>query len=132
MTDKIRIRKKSKSRINFSFNKEVLDISTGMRKSKSDLDYLTNLLKTMGYLRDTRGSFENMIYDQKFIALGTYAQSTLTLYENIHAPTMIKMFKDLNHFISQQQRTYLADYIPMYKRYWKELEEEVEKYINNI
>jgi len=130
MTDKIR--KKSKSRINFSFNKEVLDISKGIRKSTSNLEYLENLLKTMEYMSDTKESFENMIYDQEFIALGEYARSALTMYEEIYTPTMIKLFKDLIHFISQRQRTYLVDYVPMYKRNLKELEEEVEKYINNI
>ena len=132
MTDKIRIRKKSKSRINFSFNKEVLDISKGIRKSTSNLEYLENLLKTMEYMSDTKESFENMIYDQEFIALGEYARSALTMYEEIYTPTMIKLFKDLIHFISQRQRTYLVDYVPMYKRNLKELEKEVEKYINNI
>jgi CheY-like chemotaxis protein len=132
MTDKIRMRKKNKSRIHFSFNREVLDISKGIRKSKSNLEYLENLLKTMEYMRDTKESFEEMIYDQEFIALSEYARSALVKYEEIHAPTMIKMFKDLNHFIAQRQRTYLVDYVPMYKRNWKELEEEVEKYIQNM
>ena len=132
MTDKIRMRKSNKNRINFSFNKNVLDIEKGIRKAKGDLAYLENLLKTMEYLRGTRDAFENMIYDQEFIALGEYARTTLTLYEDIYAPTMIKMFKDLNYFISQKQRTYLVDYVPMYKKNWEALEEEVEKYINNV
>ena len=132
MTDKIRMRKSNKNRINFSFNKNVLDIEKGIRKSKGDLAYLENLLKTMEYLRGTRDAFENMIYDQEFIALGEYARTTLTLYEDIYAPTMIKMFKDLNYFISQKQRTYLVDYVAMYKKNWEALEEEVEKYINNV
>ena len=132
MTDKIRMRKSNKNRINFSFNKNVLDVEKGIRKAKGDLAYLENLLKTMEYLRGTRDAFENMIYDQEFIALGEYARTTLTLYEDIYAPTMIKMFKDLNYFISQKQRTYLVDYVVMYKKNWKALEEEVEKYINNV
>ncbi len=132
MTDEIRMRKSNKNRINFSFNKNVLDIEKGIRKAKGDLAYLENLLKTMEYLRGTRDAFENMIYDQEFIALGEYARTTLTLYEDIYAPTMIKMFKDLNYSISQKQRTYLVDYVSIYKKNWKALEEEAEKYINNV
>ena len=132
MNDKIRMRKKNKSQINFLFNPEVLDISKGVITSKSNLEYLKSLLETMEYLRETKGQFENMIYNQEFIALADYAQSTLILYEHIYAPAMIKMFKDLNYFISQQQRTYILDYIEIYQKNWKELEEEVEKYIQSI
>ena len=132
MTDKIRMRKNNKNRINFSFNKDVLDVAKGIRKAKGDLAYLGNLLKTMESLRGTRDAFENMIYDQEFIALGEYARTTLTLYEDIYAPTMISMFKDLNYFISQKQRTYLVDYVSIYKKNFEALEEEVEKYINNV
>ena len=132
MNDKIRLRKKNKSKIIFLFNKEVLDISKGVITSKSNLAYLENLLKTMEELRETRDTFEDMIYNQEFIALGEYARSILALYESIYAPTMIKMFKDLNYFISQQQRIYVLDYIEMYKKNWKELESEVEKYMQSI
>ncbi len=132
MTDKIRRRKDNENRIVFSFNKEVLDVAKGIRKTKSNLEYLENLLKTMEYLKVTRDSFENMIYDQEFIALGEYAKTTLALCENIYAPTMINMFKDLNYFISQKQRTYLVDYVSIYKKNLEALEEEVEKYMSNV
>jgi CheY-like chemotaxis protein len=132
MNDKIRMRKNNKSQIHFLFKKEILDISKGVITSKSNLEYLEKLLKTMDDLRETRGTFEDMIYNQEFIALGEYARSALALYETIYASNMIKMFKDLNYFISQQQSTYLLDYIEMYKKNWKDLEDEVEKYIQSI
>jgi CheY-like chemotaxis protein len=132
ITDKIRMRSKSKNKINYVFNKEVLDIEKGIIKSKGNLGYLDNLLKTMEYLQGTIDSFENMIYAEEFIALSEYTRSVLPMYEEIHATTMIKMFKDLNYFISQKQRTYLIDYILMYQKNWKALEEEAEKYINTI
>lgn len=132
MTDAIRLRERKQNQVNFLFNKEVLDVEKGMRKSKSNLAYLEDLLSKMEYLRSTRDAFENMIYDQKFIALGEYARTTLSIYEDIYALAMIKMFKDLNYLISQKQRTYLVDYISIYKKNWEELELEVAKYINNI
>jgi CheY-like chemotaxis protein len=132
INNKIRMRKKNKNQIHFLFNKEVLDISKGIVTSKSNLKYLENLLKRMDDLRETTGTFEDMIYNQEFIALGEYARFVLALYETIYASNMIKMFKDLNYFISQQQRTHLLDYVEMYKKNWKELEDEVEKYIQSI
>lgn len=132
ITDKIKMRQKSENKINFSFNEDVLDIAKGISTSKSNLDYLDNLLKNMEYLRETMGTFEDMIYNQEYIALSEYTRSVQAKYEVICAPTMIKMFKDLNYFISQKQRTYLNDYIPMYQKNWKALEEEVEKYINEM
>ena len=132
MTEKIRMRKKNKSQINFAFNKEVLDISNGVKQSTSNLEYFENLLQTIEYLKNSRESFENMIYEEELLALGEYTRKVLTMYEDICAPTMIKMFKDLTYFVSQRQRTLLVDYISIYKENWKALEVEVEKYTNNM
>jgi len=132
MTDKIRMRKKSQKQIHFSFNKEVLDIGKGLSKSNDNMKYLDQVVKTMEFLKDTLDSFENMIYDEKYIALGEYIKLVLPMYEKIHATTMIKMFKDLNYFISQKQRRYLVDYVPLYQKNWRALEKEVEKYTNSI
>jgi len=132
MNNKIKMRKKNKNQINFSFNKEVLDITKGIITSKGNLEYFEKLLIVMDDLRERRDTFENIIYNREFIALGEYARSALSLYESIYAPTMIKMFKDLNYFILQQQRMYVIDYIEIYRKNWKELEEEVEKYIQSI
>ncbi len=132
MTEKIRMRKKNKSQINFAFNKKVLDTSKGVTQSTSNLEYFENLLKTIEYLKNSRESFENMIYEEEFTALGQYIRSALSMYEEICAPEMVKMFKDLTYFISQRQRTHLVDYISIYKKNWEVLEVEVEKYISNM
>ena len=131
MTDHIRKRKVNENKINYAFNKQILDIDKGLKEAESDLQYQENLLDTMEMLRGTKASFEDMIYDQKFIALGKFARSTLPLYEEIHATAMIEMFKDLMNFVSQKQSTYLIDYIYLYQKNWKKLEKEVEKYIEN-
>jgi len=132
MTEKIRMRKKNKKQINFSFNKEVLDISKGIEYSKSNLEYYEKLHKTIDELKDSKESFENMIYEEEFIALGEYSREALDKYEDIYAPTMIKMFKDLTYFISQKQKTHLFDYIAIYEKNLKALEVEVEKYTHNF
>lgn len=131
MTDKIRNRKVNENKINYAFNKKILDIDKGLKEAKSALEYQEKLLDTMKMLSGTRASFEKMIYEQEFIGLGKYARSNLFLYEEIHAPEMIEMFKDLMYFVSQKQRTYLIDYIYMYQKNWKKLEKEVEQYIEN-
>jgi len=133
MTDVIRMRQKEeKNIIKFSFNKEVLDVEKGIKNAKSDLDYLKNLLMKMEYVRSRRDSFENMIYNQEYIALGEYVRNTLVIYKNIYAPAMIKMFEELTFFMVQKQRAYLIDYVSLYKKNWEALEEEVENCIANI
>ena len=132
MTDKIRNRKTNLPKVKFSLNKEILDIDKGLKEAKSDLQYEKTLLETMEILRGARASFERMIDNQEFIGLGRFARSTLSLYEDIHAPEMIKMFKDLSYFASQRQITYLLDYVNMYQNNWEKLELEVDNYINNM
>jgi len=132
MTAKIRDRKVNSQQGKISFNKEILDIDKGLKEAKSDLQYEETLLETMEILRGARASFERMIDNEEFIALVRFARSTLALYEDIHAPAMIKMFKDLSYFASKRQRTYILDYVNMYHENWEKLEQEVEKHINNI
>jgi len=132
MTEEMRMRKKNTNQINFLFNKEVLDVSKGIEKSKSDLEYVEKLLQTIEYLRDSRESFENMIHEEEFMALGKYTRTALSMYEDICAPDMVKMFKDLTYFISQRQRKYLVDYISLYQHNWDALDTEVEKYTSGM
>lgn len=131
MTDKIRNRHVNPQQTKNLFNKDILDIDKGLSEAKSDFSYEETLLETMEVLRGSRASFERMIEHQEFIALGRFSVSALSLYEKIHAPAMIKMFKDLAYFTSQKQSKYLEDYIRMYRENWSKLEQEVEKYIEN-
>ena len=131
-TEEIRMRKKKQDQINFLFNKEILDIDKGIKYSKSNLDYYEKLHETLDDLKASKKSFENMIYKEEHIALGEYSRYALEKYEAIYATNMIKMFKDLMYFISQKQKTHLFNYIEIYKKNWKELEVEVEKYTNSF
>ena len=126
MTDKIRTRVKD---VSVYTNQDVLDVSAGINASESDLDYLENLLKTIEYFRSSKDVFEEMILYERFNALSKYVSSAILLYQNIHAPHMINMFKDLQNFISHRQKNNLTDYVQLYNKYWIELEKEVEKYI---
>jgi len=132
MTAKIRNRELNDQKVKFLFNKEILDIDKGLKKAGSEAQYQENLLETMKMLKGTREAFDKMIYDQQIIALGEFARSTLSLYEDIYATKMIEMFKELIQFVSQKQRVYLIDYIYLYQKNWKELEKEVERYIENV
>jgi len=131
MSEKIRMRLDKKNKIKLIFNKNVLDIEKGLRTSKSDIEYLKNLLKIMNHFKKTINLFENMILNEEFIALSKYARDMLALSEHIYAPAMIKMFKDLNYFMLQPKKIYLADYILIYKENLQALENEVENYMNS-
>ena len=132
MTAKIRNRELNDQKVKFLFNKEILDIDKGLKKAKSEAEYQEDLLETMKMLKGTREAFDKMIYDQQIVSLGKFARSTLSLYEDIYATKMIQMFSELIQFISQKQRVYLIDYIYLYQKNWKELEKEVERYIENV
>jgi CheY-like chemotaxis protein len=132
MTAKIRNRELNDQKVKFLFNKEILDIDKGLKKAESEAEYQENLLETMEMLKGTREVFNKMIYDQQTVALGEFARSTLSMYEDIHATKMIGMFKELIQFVSQKQRVYLIDYIYLYQKNWKMLEKEVERYIENV
>ena len=131
MTARIRNRKMDEYKVKFLYNKEILDMEKGLEKAESEALFRENLLETMETLRGTRGEFEKMIYDQRYVALGKFSNSALFMYETIHATAMIEMFKELTHFVSQGQRVYLIDYIYLYQENWKKLEKEVVQYIEN-
>lgn len=132
MTARIRNRKIGNHREKFLFDKEVLDVEAGLKEAKSSAEYLEHLKETMEMLERTREMFDKMIYDQTYTSLSQYARTTLTLYQSIHAPEMIKMFEELIQFLSQKQRVYLVDYIYLYSNNWKRLKKEVERYIDNV
>jgi len=135
MTAKIRNREMNEHKVKFLFNKEILDVDKGLKKAESEAQYQETLLETMQILKSTREEFEKMIYNQRYVALGKFANSALFMYEEIHATAMIEMFKELTDFVSQGQRVYLIDlidYIYLYQKNWKKLEKEVEQYIENV
>lgn len=132
MTARIRNREIGGHRIRFSYDKEVIDIDKGIKEAKNEAAYLKHLRETMKTLESTRNDFEQMIYDQKYLALDEFTIITLDIYEKIHATAMIKMFKELQQFIAHNQKAYMMEYIHLYQKNWKELKKEVDRYIENV
>jgi len=132
MTAHIRNREVNENRVNFLYNKEILDIEKGIKKAGGKIQYQKSLLETMKTLKGTREEFEETIYTQRYAALEKFSNTALFMYETIQAPAMIKMFKELTHFVSQGQKVYLVDYIYLYQENWKNLEKEVEQFIKNV
>lgn len=131
MTPEIQESRIKSRQMNPQYNKEILDIDKGLKEAESELEYKEILLETMDILKDTMDPFANMIYDHEYHALGEFAKSALALYENIHAPQMIKMFKELLEYVSKKQRTYLIEYIFLYQKNWKKLQIEIKKYLED-
>lgn len=122
-------RAKVAKKINFHYNKEILDIDKGLKEAESEFQYQEILLETMEMLKDTKDPFAQMIYNQEYRAIGEFSKSARALFENIHAPAMIKMFEELIGFVSTKQRVYLTEYIFLYQKNWKNLQTEIERYV---
>lgn len=131
MTPEIRERRIKSHLNNFHYNKEVLDIDKGLQEAESDEQYREVLLETMDILKDTIEPFSKMVYDEEYHALGEFSKLALDLYEKIHALEMIKMFQELSVYVSSKQRTYLIEYAFIYRKNWKKLEMEIEKYLED-
>lgn len=131
MTPKMRERRLKSYQDNFQYNKEVLDIDKGLKEAESDEKYQEVLLETMDILKDTIEPFSKMVYDEEYRALGEFSKLALELYEKIHAYEMINMFKELNEYISTKKRTYLIEYVLLYRKNWKKLQIELERYMED-
>ncbi len=131
MTPEIYERRIKSHQKNFNYNKKVLDIEKGLKEAESELQYQEILIETMEILEDTIDPFAKMIYNEEYRALGEFSKSALALYENIHAPEMIKMFQELIDFVSKKQRMYLIEYIFVYQKNWKRLQIEIERYLED-
>ncbi|RLA70691.1 MAG: hypothetical protein DRG09_02520 [Epsilonproteobacteria bacterium] len=131
MTPEIQERRIKTHKNNFHYSKEVLDIDKGLKEAESDEQYQEVLLETMDILKDTIEPFSRMVYDEEYRALGEFAKLALDLYEKIHAPEMIKMFRELSEYVATKQRTYLMEYAFLYRKNWKKLQIEIERYLED-
>ena len=132
ITAKIRNREVDKYKIEFLYDKNVLDIEKGVRKEGSKIRYLEKLIETMEVVKKEKEEFKNFIDEQKYIALKKLVRTALFMYEDIYATEMIEMFKELTIFLSQEKKVYLVDYIYLYQKNLKNLEKEIERYIDNV
>ena len=131
MTPEMQERRLKSHQDDFHYNKEVLDIDRGLKEAESDVQYQESLLETMDILKDTIDPFSKMVYDEEYRALGEFSKLALDLYEKIHAYEMIKMFKELNEYVSSKKRTYLIEYVFLYRKNWKKLQIEIERYMED-
>ena len=131
MTPKIQERRLKSYQDNFHYNKEVLDIDKGLKEAENDVHYQKVLSETMDILKNTIDPFSKMVYDEEYRALGEFSTLALELYEKIHAPEMIKMFHELSEYVATKQRTYLIEYVFIYRKNWKKLQIEIERYMED-
>jgi CheY-like chemotaxis protein len=131
MTPEIRNREITLHQVKFLFDKDVIDIDLGLSEAESIEAYQKHLLETMEKLRGTPLMFIKMINVKDRDELEKFAKSTLALCEGIHAAEMVKMFNTLLFTVSQKGKVELTDYMQSYKKNWKRLEKEVDKYIHN-
>jgi CheY-like chemotaxis protein len=129
-TEKMRLRALKEKKKLVEHNNAILDIKKGVASAGSELLYKEILSETMITLQGSTQTMEDLIYDKHLFALGKFTTSTLALYENIHAPEMAHMFKELLQFLSTKQQAYLTEYVYLYQKNWKKLEEEVLRYMN--
>jgi len=93
ITAKIRNREVDKYKIEFLYDKNVLDIEKGVKKEGSKIRYLEKLIETMEVVKKEKEEFKNFIDEQKYIALKKLVRTALFMYEDIYATEMIEMFK---------------------------------------
>ncbi|MDQ7047759.1 MAG: response regulator [Sulfurovum sp.] len=129
VTPEIRTQRLLSTQVKFDFNTNILDIDKGLKEAENELLYREILKETMDMLEETLEVFSKMVYAQEYRALEEFCQSTLPLYENIHAGEMIKLLTELLQFISMGQKIYLIEYDFLYQKNWKKLQNEIEKYL---
>ncbi len=113
-------------------HKNILDTKEALKQVKDELFYSQILSETMEALEGSVEKMDKIIYYENVVELKKFAVSTLSLYENIHAPAMCEMFRELIEFLSNKQQAYLKDYARLYQKNWKKLKIEVDTYIEYV
>lgn len=131
VTDAMRNRKVKEKKVEFSYDKRIIDFEKGLKSAQNASQYHESLLETMQMLEKTRKSFEEMIYNQELVALVKYSKLRMAVYEALYASEMVEMFQDLIAYIGQKQQVYLIDYIYIHQKKWIHLDIEVKRYIEH-
>jgi len=116
----------------FKHHRDILDIKEGLKHVENERFYRQVLVETMEALEGSVEKMDKIIYHENVVELKKFAVSTLALYENIHAPAMCDMFRELIDFLTNKQQAYLKDYARLYQKNWKKLKIEVNTYIEYI
>jgi len=132
ITPKVKEKRSQPRQVSYEYDKNVLNIDKGIKEAGGQLQYIEILMETMEVLDGTTEDLAGMIRQEEYHSLGVFAKSALDLYENIHAPEMIKMFQELVDYLSVKHKSYVMEYIFLYKKNWRRLQTEVDKYLNDV
>lgn len=131
ISPKLKERRSQPQKISYQYNKNILNIDKGIDEAGGQQQYREILIETMEILEGTPEYLGTMIKREEYHALSEFAKSSLDLYENIHAPEMVKMFQELIDYLSIKQRTYVMEYIFIYKKNWRQFVAEAENYLED-
>lgn len=129
---KVKQKKAPSRKISYTYNKEVLNIEKGIEEAGGQLQYIEILTETMEILDNTSDDLAKMIREEAYRDLSAFATSAHELYANMHAGEMVKMLRELTEYLSVKDKTYIMDYIFLYKKNWRMLEIEIDKYLKDV
>ncbi|SFV90945.1 FOG: CheY-like receiver [hydrothermal vent metagenome] len=114
-------------------NPAVLNVKRGIEDAGSKLQYIELLNETLEIVEGTQEELRKLILEGNYLALQSYARSMITLYGNIHADEMVSMFKEIMVYLStNKSKSFLAEYILLYKKNFKHLKKEIDAFKNYI
>ncbi len=107
----------------------VLDVEKGIAAAGGKLQYVELLNETMEVLEDSQEELRKLIIGGEYVALKNFTRSMVSLYTNIHATEMIAMFNEIMMYLSSHStKSYLSEYILLYAKNRKRLEEEINSF----
>ena len=115
-------------------NPKVLDVKKGIHDIGGKLQYLELLNETMEVLQNSQKELEELIANRQYNALKLFAQSMITLYNNIHAKEMAELFNEILVYVasSAYSKDYLSDYIQLYTKKRQRLEKEIDTFREHL
>jgi CheY-like chemotaxis protein len=115
--------------IDYSPDKDILDVEQGILNTHNKVFYKEILREVRSLLGNSEVHFVQMVLGMEEKELKVFCRDTLSLVETIGATQLTKILREILVFLSGKKRVSLERYVPLYRKEWKLLNAEIEKYI---
>ncbi len=110
------------------FDPKVLNVKAALAQTKNRLEYRELLEETLDLVKDTPEQLRQLVKEGDTNELKKFSKSMTALYTNIHAGDLVKMFTEMTYYISKHNTSFLQEYVLLYRKKLKRLEEEANKF----
>ena len=128
-SEKSKIKNVSHKLSKYVGNREVLDIQKGIFHSHTAIFYKEVLHEVLIDLKDLNILLEKWAMQREDQKIKVFIADTLRRAETIGAKSFVKVLTEINQLFVYKDENRVQEYIPMYRKEWHKLKQEIEEYL---